>query len=163
MSNICCYPLGITIWYHILILTGWNFISSYPLYPLSYSRLVDNYLVHPPHCFTVCVSHHLSPHLCCLPHLIPHPLAVTLISHPKLLPLTHCASYCVTVYPLHQPSVTSSYCAPSDSGISTHCFVLLFIHQLNHPPHHYPNYTLSYCVTTIFIWFISLNIVLISK
>ena len=57
------------------------------------------------HC--VCVSHHLSPHLCCLPHLIPLPLAVTLISHPKLLPLTHCASYCVTVYPLHQPSVTS--------------------------------------------------------
>ena len=103
MSNICCYPLGFTIWYQVLILTGWNFISSYPLGPLSYSRLVDNYLVRPPHCFTVCVYHIIF-------HLI---FAVSPTSYPSHLsqpsaitpnsPMTHCVYYCVTVCPLHIP------------------------------------------------------------
>ena len=124
MSNICCYPLGFTIWYQVLILTGWNFISSYPLGPLSYSRLVDNYLVRPPHCFTVCVSHHLSSHLCCLPHLIPQPLVATLSNHPKLPHDTLCVLLCNSV-PSPHPSITSSIVHPqtqvSTPTVSSYC------------------------------------------
>ena len=127
MSNICCYPLGFTIWYQVLILTGWNFISSYPLGPLSYSRLVDNYLVRPPHCFTVCVYHiifHLIFAVCptSYPTHLPSPSSIT----PNSSIDTLCVLLCNSV-PSPHPSITSSYCTSSDSGIHTHCFVLLFV------------------------------------
>ena len=121
MSSICDYPLGITNWYHILILTGVKFHINLSTVTTIVLTLVDshNYLVHPPHCFTVWVSHHLSPPslLSAPPHTPSHSLSSSTVT-PTSSHWHHCASYCVTVYPLHQPSVTS---------------ILLYTLQLRHP------------------------------
>ena len=69
------------------------------------------------------------------PTSYPLPLAITLNSHPHLLPLTPlsillCDLCTLSITHLSPPS----YCVSSNSGIPIHCFVLLCIHQLKHPP-----------------------------
>ena len=152
MSSICDYPLNITKLISNPNLNRGKFHINLSTVTTIVLTLVDshNYLVHPPHCFTVWVSHHLSPPslLSAPPHTPSHSLSPSTVT-PTSSHWHHCASYCVTVYPLHQPSVTS---------------ILLCILQLRHPhplfrftvypstqapsPHHHPQlHTLSYCVT----------------
>ena len=101
--------------FHIILSTRSSFV-------LTFGRQLSGAPSSLFHC--VCVSHHLSSHLCCLPHLIPQPLVATLSNHPKLPHDTLCVLLCNSV-PSPHPAITSSIVHPqtqvSTPTVSSYC------------------------------------------
>ena len=126
--NLISYPNLNGVKFHIIL-------STISTIVLTFGRLSQLSGASPSlfHCVSITPS--ITSIFTVCPTSYPLPLAITLNSHPHLLPLTPlsillCDLCTLSITHLSPPS----YCVSSNSGIPIHCFVLLCIHQLKHPP-----------------------------